>query len=134
MQSRLSDADPTSNPNIHLHPTTDARWRRGFEEILGIRIDDIRWEIAKLPPKYGGMGWKTGSHTYGAHYIASLTKTSAIVRSISPSHATLQIAETNADEWLRKIAPPEVTIKMIINTIRNTAPSGENQNLAKIRL
>ena len=70
------------------------------------------------------MGWKTGSH-----YIASLTKTSDIVRSISPSHVTLQIAESNANKWLRKIAPPEVTIKMMINTIRNTAPSRENKNL-----
>ena len=58
----------------------DVRLRRGFEEILGIRKGDIGWEIAKLPPKYGGMGWKTGSHTHGALYIASLTKTCAASR------------------------------------------------------
>ena len=40
--------------------------RSGFEKILGIPINDLWWDIAKLPPKYGGMGWKTGSHTYGA--------------------------------------------------------------------
>ena len=112
----------------------DATLRRGFEKILGTPMDDLQWEIAKLPPKYGGMGWKTGSHTYGAHYIASLTKTSAPVCSISPSHATLPIAQRNATEWLHRIAPPNVTIEMMINTIRKPASYNSNQNLAKIKL
>ena len=30
--------------------------RQGFVQILRIPMDDLRWEIAKLPPKYGGMG------------------------------------------------------------------------------
>ena len=47
----------------------DASLRRGFEQLLGIQMDDLRWEIAKLPPKYGGMGWKTGSHPT-AHTIS----------------------------------------------------------------
>ena len=53
----------------------DATLRSGFEKILGIPMNDLWWEIAKLPPKYGGMGWKTGLHTFGAHYITSLAKT-----------------------------------------------------------
>ena len=54
----------------------DATLRKGFEQLLGIPMDDLSWEIAKLPPKYGGMGWRTGLHTFGAHYIASLSKNS----------------------------------------------------------
>ena len=34
----------------------DAILRKGFEQILGIPMDDLRRELAKLPPKYGGMG------------------------------------------------------------------------------
>ena len=30
--------------------------RSGFEKILGIPIYDFWWDIAKLPPKYGGLG------------------------------------------------------------------------------
>ena len=75
----------------------DKTLRHGFEQILGIEMDDLRWELAKLPPKYGGMGWRTGSHTFGAHYIASLTKTSERVCSIATSHDTSMIALCEAN-------------------------------------
>ena len=74
----------------------DTLVRSGFEQILGIPMDDLWWDIAKLPPKYGGMGWKTGSHTYGAHYIASLAKTAYSVRRILPSYNPERIAERDA--------------------------------------
>ena len=40
------------------------------------------WEIAKLPPKYGGMGWKTGLHTFGAHYLTSIAKNATSIEDI----------------------------------------------------
>ena len=97
-------------------------------------MDDIRWEIAKLPPKYGGMGWKTGSHTYGAHYIASLAKTSDRVCSISPSHDTLSIAQRDASNWLRGISPTTITIRNMIEKIRNPLNKNPEPNLSKINL
>ena len=97
-------------------------------------MDDLRWEIAKLPPNYSGMGWKTGSHTYGAHYIASLTKTSACVSAVSPTHEPLRIAQPAAGEWLRNIAPESVTVQMMMNTIRNPEERLQNPNLSKINL
>ena len=88
--------------------------RSGFEKILGIPINDLWWDIAKLPPKYGGMGWKTGSHTYGAHYVTSLAKTTDSVRRIIPDHDPASIAEYGATKWMQHFAPPDVTIKSMI--------------------
>ena len=84
----------------------DSVVRSGFEQILGISMNDLWWDIAKLPPKYGGMGWKTGSHTFGAHYISSLAKTADLVRRIIPDHNPEIIAERDVGEWLKKVAPP----------------------------
>ena len=113
----------------------DAIVRSGFEKILGIPINDLWWEIAKLPTKYGGMGWKTGSHTYGAHFIASLAKTSESACRIAPSHKPMIIAQHEAAEWLKEHAPPDVTTEAIISAIRSPKSPGRNtSNLSQIKL
>ena len=48
------------------------------------------------------MGWKTGSQTVGAHYIASLAKTADLIRRVIPNHNPKVIAERDAGEWLKK--------------------------------
>ena len=47
----------------------DATIRNAFESLIESNMSAQIWEVAKLPPKYGGMGWKTGLHTVGAHYL-----------------------------------------------------------------
>ena len=106
--------------------------RSGFEEILGISMNDLWWEIAKLPAKYGGMGWKTGSHVSGAHYIASLAKTFDSVVNIIPDHDAERIAKRDAAEWLQNFAPPNVTVESMIRAIRN--PRNPKPNLSAINL
>ena len=69
------------------------------------------------------MGWRTGSQTYGVHFIASLTKTSDHVRNISPSYDFLTIAQRDASAWLLSISPTTTTVKNVIDTIRNTRTS-----------
>ena len=81
-------------------------------------MNDLWWDIAKLPAKYGGMGWKTGSHTSGAHYIAS-AKSFDSVRNIIPDHDPERIAKRDATEWLQKFAPPNVSVKSMICAIRH---------------
>ena len=109
----------------------DATLRQGFEQILGTPIDNPRWELAKVPPKYGGMGWKIGPYTFGAHYIASLTKESDRVCSIAHSHNTLRIDQQDASEWLRKIAPTTISIQSLVNSIRNPLKNPTEPNLSK---
>ena len=101
---------------------------------MGTPIDDLRWELAKLPQKYGGMGWKTGSHTFGAHYIASLTITSDRICNIGHSHNTLRIAQRYASKWLRNIAPTTISIQSLVNSIRDPLKSPTEPNLSKINL
>ena len=108
--------------------------KSGFEQLLGITIRDLWWEVAKLPPKYGGMGWKTGSHTFAAHYITSLAKTAEAVCRITDKHNPLTIAQTNAAKWLSKLAPPNVTIKKIMLAIQNADPHRVEDNITKINL
>ena len=97
----------------------DTLVRSGFEQILGIPMNDLWWDIAKLPPKYGGMGWKTSSYTYGAHYIASLAKTADSIRRITPCYNPESVAERDAGEWIKNRAPSNVTTKSIMQVIRN---------------
>ena len=84
----------------------DTLVRSGFEQILGIPMNDLWWDIAKLPPKYGGMGWKTGSHIYGAHYIASLAKNADSIRRIIQCFNPESVAERDAGDWLKSLPPP----------------------------
>ena len=112
----------------------DSVVRSGFEQILGISMNDIWWDIATLPTKYGGMGWKTGSHTFDEHDIASLAKTADLVRRIIPNHNPEIIAERDAGEWLKKVAPPKVTVETLIRAIRNPQNPRVNLNLMAINL
>ena len=36
----------------------DSTIRGAFEGLLGTHMSNLTWTIAKLPPKYGGMGWR----------------------------------------------------------------------------
>ena len=128
---RLPYAHAASYPDIRLHHAI----RREFTQrvqLLGIGINDLKLEIAKLPLSYVAIGWKTGSHTYHAYYIASTIKTSAHVTTISPTHTTLTIAQPTASEWLQNIGPSNVTIKMMLHTIRYQDHNQGNLDLSKI--
>ena len=112
----------------------DALVRSGFEQILGIPMNDLWWEIAKLPPKYGGMGWKTGSHTFGAQYISSLAKTADSVHRITPHHNAQHAAQREAGSWLTNIAPPGITVKSIMTAIQNPQRQQRSPDLSAINL
>ena len=97
--------------------------RKGYEKMIGTPIPDNWWEVAKLPPKYGGMGWRTGLHTYGAHYIMSLAKTADAVCSIVPSHNPELSAIRDAGRWLKDIAPPTISADEIVRSVRKSDDS-----------
>ena len=65
------------------------------------------------------MGWKTGLHTFGVHYIASLAKTAESIRRIIPDHDPGNIARRHAGEWLDAHAPPDITVQKIMMLIKN---------------
>ena len=97
----------------------DMALREGYENLLGTPIDEIWWEIAKLPPKYGGMGWPTGLHTFGAHYISSLAKTGNALKSLIPSYNPEEIAIRETNHWLHEVGPATIDAKEAFRSVQN---------------
>ena len=96
----------------------DSTIRGAFERLLGTRMSNLTWTIAKLPPKYGGMGWRTGLQTYGAQYISSIAKTAKVVERIVPGYNPTEQAMRCANEWLIKHAGPAHDAATALKNIR----------------
>ena len=84
----------------------DARVRSAYKDLVGSSMADNTWIIAKLRPKYGGMGWRTGLQTYGSQYIGSVAKTADDVGRIVPAWNPTEHVMRNANEWLVDHAGP----------------------------
>ena len=56
--------------------------RAGVDELLGTKLDDNWWRIAKLAVKYGGLRMDSGLETFGADYSVSVSKMSDRVSDI----------------------------------------------------
>ena len=80
------------------------------------------------------MGWKTGTHTFAAHYITSLAKTAESVCRITDKHKPEIIAQNNAGKWLSDLAPPNVTVKAMMMTSQNKSPKGAKPNPTTMKL
>ena len=78
------------------------------------------WEVAKLPQKYGGMGWKTGLHTFGAHYLTSIAKNATSIEGIVPTWDAASIGKQEVSEWLRLHAGPGHDAAEMVNNIRKS--------------
>ena len=98
----------------------DSTIRGAYEDLLGSHMGDNTWKIAKLPPKYGGMGWRTGLQTYGAQYITSVAKTADDVERIIPGYNPTELVMRNANEWLMNHAGPAHDAATALRTIRTT--------------
>ena len=83
-------------------------------------MGDDTWNIAKLPPKYGGMGWRTGLQSYGAQYITSVAKTADDVERIVPGYNPTELVMRNANEWLITHAGPAHDAASTVRAIRTT--------------
>ena len=59
--------------------------RSGFEQLINClpgELNDVWWRQAKLPPKFGGMGLRSGVSTLGAQHTISLLITAPMVTNI----------------------------------------------------
>ena len=70
--------------------------RDAFEELLVSNMGDLTWKIAKLSPKYGGVGWRTGLRTYCAQYITSFAKMASGLERIVPGYNPTELVMRNA--------------------------------------
>ena len=93
----------------------DKLMRRGFETIVGTAISDIKWRLAKLPSKYGGMGLQSGLATMGAQYASSVIKTAAdVTRFLDGEYDVETVLEKNAMDWLREQIGMDISVRKLI--------------------
>ena len=102
----------------------DTTLRTAFESLIESDISAQIWEIAKLPPKYGGMGWRTGLHTYGAHYLTSIAKNDTSIEGIVPAWDAASIGKQEVDEWLHFHADSGHNAAVMVNNIRKSGLVG----------
>ena len=78
----------------------DSILHSAFETLLESDISAKVLDIAKLPPEYGGRGWKTGLHTFGAHYLTSIAKNATPIDNIVPAWDIASVARQDVGKWL----------------------------------
>ena len=64
------------------------------------------------------MGWRTGLHTFGAHYLTSVAKNADRIEGIVPGWDAASIAEQEVGEWLHLHAGPDHDAAEIFTDIR----------------
>ena len=52
----------------------DKLLKKGFEGLLGIKIEEKCWRLAQLPAKFGDMAVRSELRTFGAQHLCSLAK------------------------------------------------------------
>ena len=113
----------------------DAVLEKGFHELVGIRLEKKWWRLAQLPPKYGGMGIRSGLRTFGAQHLCSLVKSSCNVGKIVGSWNVDAVARRDTEDWLNNAREEKVDIADLIHRIQArdaTAISHHNASLSEI--
>ena len=91
------------SPQIeHFCWRIDELVREGFERLLGCEIDDTRWRIAKLPPRFGGFGLRTGKDRAGAQYLCSITRSVPVCRQLGMELDWRRLIEVECAPWLMR--------------------------------
>ena len=91
---------------------------RGFEELLGIKIEQKWWRLAQLPAKFGGMGLRSGLRTFGAQHLCSLAKSAKNVDRIVNGWNAVAIAKAETRAWLNDACEQSVDIELWKNRMK----------------
>ena len=96
----------------------DALLRQGFEKIMGKEVEDRWWRQAQLPPKYGGMGLRSGLKTLGAQHAVSLLKTAPIVKAILKGKYDVKlIMKHETEAWLSEAVGRDVDTQFLVERL-----------------
>ena len=91
---------------------------RGFEELLGIKIEEKWWRLAQLPAKFGGMPLRSGLRTFGAQHLCSLAKSAKKVDRIVNGWDVVGIANSETGTWLKDSCEQSVDIEFWVNRLK----------------
>ena len=110
----------------------DVVLRKGFEKLIGIELEDKWRRLAQLPPKYGGMGLRSGLKTYGAQHLCSLAKSADNVERITGSWDLVSIAHRETGKWLSKATDKPVDIGRITKIVKEVQELGTGCRLPHV--
>ena len=96
----------------------DEQIRQGYTDLLGTEMSDDTWRIAKLSPKLGGMGWRTGLQSFGGQYLTSIAKNADMINMIVPEWKATELVMRDANEWLTEHAGPSFDAITALRTIQ----------------
>ena len=116
----------------------DALLQKGFEKLLGIKIEEKWWRLTQLPPKYGGLALRSGLRTYGAQHVCSLAKSSTNVGRIVGGWDVVEIAKRDTERWLNDALEDKIDIAKFVYEIqaRSNLPvkhSGRDHRIGNYR-
>ena len=92
--------------------------KKGFESLIGIKLEERWWRLLQLPAKYGGMSLRSGLQTYGAQHLSSLSKSSDDVERIIGSLNLITVAKRDTEEWLNNALEEKVDLVKIMDEIK----------------
>ena len=64
------------------------------------------------------MGWKTGLHSFGAHYLTSIAKNANPIENLVPGWYAATVVQREVGEWLRAHAGPHLIASELATKIR----------------
>ena len=97
----------------------DTTLQEGFEALLGIPIKKKWWRLTQLPPKYGGMGLRSGLRTYGAQHLCSLAKSAKNVEKIVGGWDVDAVAKRHIGDWLDNALQENTDVAKIVNDMKS---------------
>ena len=104
----------------------DQLLKRGFEEMLGISIEEKWWRLAQLPPKYGGMALRSGLRTLGAQHLCSIAKCADNVDRIVGGWDVVATAKRDTEDWLNNACAEKVDIEGWVSKLRKKETNEAN--------
>ena len=104
-----------------------------LEKIIGTdRIEDAFWKVAKLPPKFGGLGFRTGLEICGAQYIMSVIKCTAGIRRFAADWDPAKVIRADALKWLEKSLGVPIEVDKLVNSMLVSESVGSGNSLEGI--
>ena len=70
----------------------DSTLHSAFETLRESYISDKIYRIANLPSKHGGIGCRTGLHTFWTNYLPSQAKNATPIEDIAPGWDVASVA------------------------------------------
>ena len=74
MPGYVSYESDSSKTTQRVYAEFRCTFRKGFEILIGVELDETWWRLAEFPAKYGGISLRSGLKTFRAQHLCLLAK------------------------------------------------------------